>query len=78
MGSLETEVISAWARQGSEVERHATVDMLYLLGAFTETTARCPGLTTEQEGWSGQAGGLSTEGGHRVSQGRMLGHEGVS
>lgn len=37
MGSLETEMLSAWARQGSEVERHATVDMLRLLGASTET-----------------------------------------
>lgn len=54
MDSLEMEVVSAWARQQSEVER----DMLQwkpLLGVYTETTARCPGVTTEQEGWSEQA-----------------------
>lgn len=53
MGSLEMQVVSAWARQRSEVER----DMLQwkpLLGVYTETTTRCPGVTTEQEGCQGR------------------------
>lgn len=53
MGSLETEVVSAWARQGLRWKP--------LLRAYTETTARSPGIPAEQEGWSGQAGGLSTK-----------------